>query len=256
MNRVALVTGSSRGIGLGIAHQLGKAKFDLAINGVRSENEVNDILVSLSQYGTRVLYFQGDIGNMDDRNRLINNLKNDFGRIDLLVNNAGVAPIKRTDILQMTDESYDRVMNINLKGPTFLTQAISNWMIELKKDDPQFIGNIINVSSISATVASAARGEYCISKAGVAMMTQLYAVRMAEHGISVFEIRPGVMLTDMVSAVKSKYDQMLEDGLALQKRWGQPEDVGKAVVSIATGAFPYSTGNVFMVDGGLTVSRL
>lgn len=173
-----------------------------------------------------------------------------------MINNAGIAPRERRDILETTEESFDEVVSTNLKGNYFLTQQVANWMITLKKSDPEFPACIVNVSSISATVASVNRGEYCVSKAGISMATQLFAVRLGEFNIPVYEVRPGVISTDMTSGVKEKYDQMIEGGLCVTKRWGYPEDVGKAVAALATGDFLYSTGQVIMVDGGLTIPRL
>ena len=173
-----------------------------------------------------------------------------------MVNNAGIAPRERNDILETTEHSFDEVMHVNLKGPYFLTQAVSKWMIDQKENDPEFDGCIINVSSISATIASINRGEYCISKAGIAMMTQLFAVRLGDHNIPVFEIRPGIIQTDMTSGVKEKYDDLIEKGLCVQKRWGTPEDVGKVASALVSGNFSYTTGQVIMVDGGMTISRL
>jgi 3-oxoacyl-[acyl-carrier protein] reductase len=167
-----------------------------------------------------------------------------------------VAPKERLDILEATEESFDRVMGINLKGPYFLTQSIASWMVEQKETDPDFSGGIIYISSISATVASVNRGEYCLSKAGISMASQLFAVRLGEFGIPVYEVRPGIIKSDMTAGVTTKYDQLIENGLTVQKRWGLPEDVGKVVASIAREDFSYSTGQVFMVDGGLTLSRL
>ena len=174
----------------------------------------------------------------------------------MLVNNAGVAPKERKDILNATEESFDEVMDINLKGPYFLTQQVANWMIEQQNIDADFKGCIINISSMSATVVSVNRGEYCISKAGISMATQLFAVRLGEFNIPVYEVRPGIIKTDMTSGVKEKYDKLIEDGLCVQKRWGEPEDVGRVVASLAKGDFAYSTGQVIMVDGGLTIPRL
>ena len=173
-----------------------------------------------------------------------------------MVNNAGIAPKERRDVLETTEESFDDVVSTNLKGNYFLTQQAANWMIEQKNSDVAFKGCIINVSSISATVASVNRGEYCVSKAGMSMSTQLFAVRLGEFDIPVYEVRPGIISTDMTSGVKAKYDKLIEDGLTVQKRWGFPDDVGSVVASLATGNFPYSTGQVIMVDGGLTIPRL
>lgn len=256
MKKTALVTGGSRGIGLGISEQLAKSGFDLAINGVRPEEEVAETIAHLKSYGGEVIYCQGNIGDKTDRQNIVDKVRKSFGKLNLLVNNAGVAPKERLDILQATEESFDHVMGINLKGPYFLTQSIASWMIEQKEADPEFSGGIIYISSISATVASVNRGEYCLSKAGISMASQLFAVRLGEFGIPVYEVRPGIIKSDMTAGVTAKYDQLIENGLTVQKRWGLPEDVGKVVASIAREDFSYSTGQVFMVDGGLTLSRL
>jgi NAD(P)-dependent dehydrogenase (short-subunit alcohol dehydrogenase family) len=174
----------------------------------------------------------------------------------MLVNNAGIAPPKRVDILEATEQSFDRVMEVNLKGPYFLTQLAANWMVRQKTDHPERSFRIVNISSISAYTSSTSRGEYCLSKAGVAMMTKLYADRLAEYGIGVFEIRPGIIATDMTSPVKEKYDKLISDGLTPIKRWGQPEDVAKAIRAIAQGLFDFSTGQVLDVDGGFHLRRL
>lgn len=256
MKKTALITGGSRGIGLGIASHLAKNGFNIAINGVRDESAVGEVLQSLREMGAAVIYCQGSIASSADRNKIIQQVKNHFGRLNVLVNNAGIAPKERRDILETTEASYDEVLSTNLKGNYFLTQQIANWMIEQKKSDQLFHGCIVNVSSISATVASVNRGEYCISKAGLSMATQLFAVRLGEFDIPVYEVRPGIIQTDMTSGVKSKYDKLIEEGLTVQKRWGLPDDVGRVVASLATGNFPYSTGQIIMVDGGLTIPRL
>lgn len=256
MRKVAFVTGSSRGIGLGIAEHLAQKGFDLAINGVRDESSVTEVLEQLRQFGTDVIYCQGSIADGDARTAMIANIKDHFGQLNLLVNNAGVAPSVRADILEATEESFDQVLNINLKGAYFLTQAVANWMIQQKTGNPYFQASIITVSSVSATVASINRGDYCISKAGLSMATQLFAVRLGEFGIPVYEVRPGIIKTDMTAGVTGKYDQLIANGLTVQPRWGLPDDVGRAVAAIAEGGFPYSTGQVFMVDGGLTLARL
>lgn len=253
--KVALVTGGSRGIGLGIAQALAREGYQLAINGVRSEEKV-DTLDELRDLGAEVLYVQGNIGEKADRERMVQEIWDHFGQLNVLVNNAGVAPKERNDILNMTEDSYDWVMGINLKGPLFLTQAIANKMMDHKREDPDFAATIVNVSSISATVASINRGEYCISKAGIGMMTQLFATRLAAAGIGVYELRPGVIKTDMTSVVTEKYDKLIAEGLTLQPRWGFPDDIGKAVAALVRGDFPYSTGQVIMIDGGLTMQRL
>lgn len=256
MKRVALITGGSRGIGLGIATHLASAGFDLAINGVREESAVSDVLRELRSKGSEAIYVRGNLASGSDRKDMISRVKKHFGRLNLLVNNAGMAPRERRDILEATEESFDEVLATNLKGTYFLTQAAANWMVEQKKSDPGFDGAIVNVSSISATVASINRGEYCVSKAGLSMATQLFATRLGEFNIPVFEVRPGVISTDMTAGAKEKYDKLIGEGLTVQRRWGLPEDVGKVVAALASGSFPYSTGQVIMVDGGLTIPRL
>jgi 3-oxoacyl-[acyl-carrier protein] reductase len=253
---VALVTGGTRGIGFGIAAKLAAEGFDLAVCGVRDEAAASDALSALREAGGNLLYCQCDVADTAARQAMVANIRTHFGRLHVLVNNAGVAPRQRLDILEATEESFEWVLRTNLQGPYFLTQAVANWMIEQKQADAQFQGTIINVSSISATVASPSRGEYCLSKAGVSMATQLWAVRLGEFDIPVYEVRPGVTRTDMTSTVSEKYDKLIGEGLCVQARWGVPEDIGKAVASLARGDFPYSTGQVIMVDGGLTLPRL
>src|SRR6266536_2365392 len=256
MKRVGLITGGSRGIGFGIAIQLAANGFDLAINGTRFPGDVEEALRKLKGFGNDVIYCRGNISSSTDRENIIQEVKKHYGKLHVLVNNAGIAPKERRDILDATEESFDDVISINLKGTYFLTQKAANWMIEQKKNDEKFTGCIINISSIAATVASVNRGEYCISKAGVSMATKLFAVRLGEFNIPVFEVRPGVIRTDMTAGVKEKYDKMIEEGLCVQKRWGEPDDVGKVVAALAKGDFMYSTGQVIMVDGGLTIPRL
>jgi NAD(P)-dependent dehydrogenase (short-subunit alcohol dehydrogenase family) len=256
MKKVALITGGSRGIGLGIAQQLAENGFDIAINGVRPMADVNLAIENLRKTGAQVLYCQGNIASHDDRIRIIKEVKDHYNTLNVLVNNAGIAPRERADILTASETSFDEVLGINLKGTYFLTQQIANWMIEQKRMVSSFSGCIINITSISATVASVNRGEYCISKAGLSMVTQLFSTRLGEFNIPVYEVRPGIISTDMTAGVKEKYDALIEKDLCIQKRWGTPEDVGKAVNVLAQGNFPYSTGQVVMVDGGLTVHRL
>ncbi len=203
-----------------------------------------------------MLYVQADVGDPQARQRLLADVQQRFGRLHVLVNNAGVAPKVRADVLDASEESFVDVLRTNLQGPYFLTQAAARWMIAQKQTDAAFRGCIVNISSISATLASVNRGDYCISKAGVSMATQLWAVRLGEFDLPVYEVRPGVIRTDMTSGVVAKYDKLLAEGLAPQARWGQAEDVGKAVATLVRGDFPYSTGAVIMVDGGLTVPRL
>jgi 3-oxoacyl-[acyl-carrier protein] reductase len=256
MKKVALITGGSRGIGLGIAKSLAEAGFDLAINGVRNEEDAQGALDGLRALGADVLYCQGDVGEANSRQGIMDKIKGHFGRLNVLVNNAGVAPKERKDILEATEESFDYVVNTNLKSSYFLSQAAANWMVEQKGADESFEAAIINVGSISATAVSINRGEYCIAKAGMSMATQLFAVRLGEYNIPVYEVRPGIVATDMTAKVTEKYDKLIAEGLTVQQRWGLPEDVGKAVAALSTGSFPYSTGQVIMVDGGMNIPKL
>jgi 3-oxoacyl-[acyl-carrier protein] reductase len=254
--RVALVTGGSRGIGLGIARALAEKGFDLAINGRRSEVDVADAIAALEGLGAKVLYCQADVGQLDDHAPMLDAIRARFDRLDVLVNNAGVAPDVRADLLEATPDSFDRLIRINLRGPYFLTQRAAQWMIEEREHDDSFRGVIINVSSVSAVMASVNRGDYCISKSGVAMATKLWAARLGEFGIPVYEIRPGIIRTDMTAAVTEKYDAMIAAGAFVESRWGEPEDVGRAVAILADGALSYATGAVLTIDGGLTLERL
>jgi len=256
MNRTALITGGSRGIGFGIALELAKAGFSLAINGVREESDAKAALDELRSHGTDVTYARGDISKSGARAAILNQVLQKLGPVNVLVNNAGVAPLERRDLLDASEESYDRVMEINLKGPYFFTQLVARQMLDQRGKDKDFSACIINVSSISASLASVNRGEYCISKAGVSMATRLWAVRLGEYDIPVYEIQPGIIKTDMTAAVQKKYDRLIEKGLCVQKRWGLPEDVGKVASAMATGSMPYSSGQIVMVDGGLTLPRL
>jgi NAD(P)-dependent dehydrogenase (short-subunit alcohol dehydrogenase family) len=257
---VAIVTGASRGIGKAIALELAALGFDLVLN--RVQQSPTQTQKEVEALGARCEFVPGDIGLAQDRKRLIDTAKNKFGRGDFLVNNAGVAPLKRMDILEATEESFDRVVGINLKGPYFLTQLVANWMIEQKKQSgkdglpEQRAFRIVNIGSISAYTSSPSRGEYCVSKAGVSMMTKLYADRLAEYNIGVFEISPGIIETDMTSAVKDNYDRLIAEGLTPIRRWGRPEDVAKAVGAIAEGRLDFSTGTVINVDGGFHLRRL
>jgi NAD(P)-dependent dehydrogenase (short-subunit alcohol dehydrogenase family) len=253
--RVALVTGGTRGIGLGCAEALAREGWDLALCGVRPPEDAEAALKGLRSHGAEVLYVQADVGDDATPGRLVETVRSRYARLDLLVNNAGMAPAERKDLLDASPESFDRVLRVNLRGPYFLTQAVARYMVE--QDPPPGAPRcIVFVSSVSATVASVNRGEYCISKAGLSMAGQLWATRLAGEGISVFEVRPGIIRTDMTAAVAERYERLLEQGLTLQKRWGTPQDVGRAVAMLARGDLPYSTGQVLMVDGGLTVPRL
>jgi len=254
--KVVLITGGSRGIGLGVAKELAAGGFHVVINGRREPREVAPALAELSAVGVEAIYCQADIGELADHARMLEQIRERFGRLDVLVNNAGVAPLVRADLLDATPESFDRLITINLRGPYFLTQAVAKWMIEQKQNDAAFRGCIVTVTSISATVVSTNRGDYCISKAGLAMSAQLWAARLAEHDIDVFEVRPGVIETDMTAGVKQKYDALIASGLMLQKRWGTPRDVGTVVAMLASGQLPYATGQVLVIDGGMTLPRL
>jgi NAD(P)-dependent dehydrogenase (short-subunit alcohol dehydrogenase family) len=258
MNPAALITGGSRGIGRAIAIHLAKAGWDVLINFRSDEASARQTARECERQARdrqapawSVEICQADISIPSDRARLIEAMRQKFGRLDLLVNNAGVAPTERTDILDAKEESFDRLLSINTKGPYFLTQAASRWMIEQSKSHPNNPrGQIITISSISAYTASTSRGDYCVSKAALSMMTKLFAARLAEFGINVFEIRPGIIATDMTAGVKEKYDGLIAKGLSPIARWGQPDDVAQAVVAIANRAFPFSTGEVINVDGG------
>ena len=280
MSKIALVTGGSRGIGFGIAEKLAAEKWDLVVNGVRPEEAVAEPLAKLRSYGVRVGYARGDVGSAEGRAAIVAATRafaagwrqeargersessplasspTPLASINLLVNNAGVAPKVRADLLETSEESYDYVLGTNLRGTFFLTQAFARDMVAAKKADPKFSGAIINITSISATVVSINRGEYCIAKAGLSMLSQLFATRLGPDGIPVYEVRPGVIKTDMTAGVTEKYDKLIANGLSVQPRWGYPEDVGKAVAGLARGDFSFSTGQVIMVDGGLIIPRL
>jgi NAD(P)-dependent dehydrogenase (short-subunit alcohol dehydrogenase family) len=256
MNKIAFITGGTRGIGFGIAMALGKAGFDLALNGMRNEGEVADALEEVRKLGVNVAYFQGNIAVREDRQAMFDKILSHFGAVNVLVNNAGIAPRERADILHAKEEIWDEVMDINLKGPYFLTQLFASYFVEMKIKNPLFDATIINVSSISAFVASVNRGEYCISKAGIAMATKLWATRLGEYDIPVYEIQPGIIKTDMTAGVVEKYDKLFQEGITLQRRWGLPDDVGKVAAMLAQGNMPYATGQAIKVDGGLHIQRL
>jgi NAD(P)-dependent dehydrogenase (short-subunit alcohol dehydrogenase family) len=260
---VAIVTGGSRGIGRGIALELAKLGYDIVIghfdftaDGKPDESKGLQTQKDIKALGAKCEVLRVDVSNAQDRTKLVDAAKSKFGRCDLLMNNAGVAPSKRLDLLEATEESFDRVLNINLRGPYFLTQKVANWMIEQKKANPDRNYRIVNTSSISAYTSSPARGEYCVSKAGISMMTMLYADRLAEFGIGVFEVRPGIIETDMTAVVKEKYTKLIGEGLTPIKRWGQPEDIARAVGAIAEGRLDFCTGQVINVDGGFHLRRL
>jgi 3-oxoacyl-[acyl-carrier protein] reductase len=251
-DKVALVTGGARGIGLGIARKLATGGFTLAITGRREAEQVQPVLQQLKEQSPRSIYVQADVASAADRRALLTTVEAQLGRLDVLVNNAGIAPRVRADVLEAAEESFDELIATNLRGPYFLTQSVAAWMIR----QPKGPRSIINIGSVSATVASVNRGDYCISKAGIAMATKLWAVGLAEYGIGVYEVRPGIIETDMTEGVKGKYDALIEGGILLEKRWGTPDDVGAAVSVLARGELPYATGAVLVLDGGLTLARL
>lgn len=253
---VALITGGSRGIGFGCAKSLAAAGFDVAINGLREESQVGQAVAELEALGARVAYCRGDIAMAESRVAIIDRVRAEFGKLHVLVNNAGVAPKDRVDLLDASESSFDYVLGTNLKGPFFLTQIAAKWMIEQKVADQKSFFCIINVGSVSATAVSTNRAEYCVAKAGLSMMSALFATRLGSHSIPVYEVRPGIVKTDMTSGVEDKYDKLINDGICVTPRWGMPDDIGKAVRALAAGDFPYSTGQVIMVDGGLTMPRL
>jgi 3-oxoacyl-[acyl-carrier protein] reductase len=256
---VSLVTGAGRGIGRGVAIELAKLGHAVVVNYAGNAVAAEECLRLVREAGGDGITVQADVSVSADRERLVQESLDAYGRIDLLVNNAGVAPIVRADLLEASEESFDRLIDINLKGPYFLTQIVARRMIEqIRRGDVSAFGppRIVTVTSVSAYTASVNRGDYCVAKAGLAMMTALYAARLAEYGVNVYEVRPGVIATDMTEGVKEKYDRMIEQGAWPIRRWGQPEDVGRAVAAIARGDFPYSTGEVINVDGGFHLRML
>jgi NAD(P)-dependent dehydrogenase (short-subunit alcohol dehydrogenase family) len=256
-NKAVLITGAARGIGLGIALQLASEGYAIAMMGVRAEEQAKEGIDKVKSFGTPVVYISGNVAEEESRNAVLQKIDSEFGRLDVLVNNAGVAPKARMDILSTTEESFDHVLDINLKGTFFLSQRVANYMIEEVRRNVGITPIIINISSISAYTSSTARGEYCISKAGIGMITALFADRLAEYGINVYEIRPGIIATDMTAAVKEKYDRLiLEEGILPIKKWGYPENVAQAVSVFCSGKLPYSTGEVLNVDGGFHLRRL
>ncbi|MDA3961760.1 MAG: 3-ketoacyl-ACP reductase [Planctomycetota bacterium] len=248
---LALVTGASRGIGRGIAIELGRLGWRVAVNYAGNAAAADDTVAAVTTAGGSAFPIQGDIGNAEDRAKLVQACLDDQGSIELLVNNAGIAPTVRADILDADEGSFDSLMEVNLKGPYFLTQLVAKAMLKQEQR-----GQIVTISSISTYAASVNRGDYCISKAGLGMLTKLFAARLADDGIRVYEIRPGVIATDMTGPVKEKYDTLIAQGLSPIKRWGTPEDIGRAVAAIARGDFPFSTGEVLNVDGGFHLHTL
>lgn len=253
----ALVTGGTRGIGLGIARALAREGWDLVLCGTRAEAEVAAVLDGLRQQGAAVHYEAADLSSLADRTRLVHALRAKYGALNALVNNAGRAPRDRAaDLLDAREDSFEELIRTNLQGPYFLTQAIAREQIMRRQTDASFTASIVFITSVSAEMASMNRGEYCVSKAGLSMAARLFAVRLAGHGIPVYEVRPGIIETDMTAPVKEAYDKRIADGLVPERRWGTPEDVGRIVAALLRGDAPYATGSVITVDGGLSLPRL
>ncbi len=257
----AFITGASRGIGRGIALELARHGYDIVAAATQADPSNTqkgnyEVKARVEELGQRCFPVAGNIADRKDHVRMIQEALDCFGGIDILVNNAGVAPLKRMDILECTEESYDRLMEINLRGPFFFTQAVAQQMIRQVQAGAKRKPMIVFITSISSDTASPNRAEYCISKAGLSMAAQNYAVRLAEYGIHVYDLRPGIVATDMTEKVKEKYDTLIAGDLLLQKRWGLPEDAGKAVAALAEGYFGYSTGAVIEIGGGFGVKRL
>ena len=254
--RTALVTGGTRGIGLGIARALAREGWNLLLCGTRSEADVVDTLAALRQIGGRVTYDAVDIGNHEQRMRFAQAIGGRYGAIHAIVNNAGRAPRQRADILDAHEESFEELIRTNLQGPYFLTQALAREQVKRRDSDPSFAAAIVFITSVSAELASSNRGDYCVSKAGLSMAARLFALRLAPHGIPVYEVRPGIIDTDMTATVREVYDKRIADGLVPEGRWGLPEDVGRVVAALLRGDAPYATGSVITVDGGLSLPRL
>jgi NAD(P)-dependent dehydrogenase (short-subunit alcohol dehydrogenase family) len=254
--QTALITGGTRGIGLGIAKALAAEGWQLALCGQRAEAEVADTLESLRRTGVAVHYSRADVGAADSRARLVDDVQSRFGAVHGLVNNAGRAPRVRADLLDATEASFEDLIHTNLQGPYFLTQAIARTMVEAKARDASTRCAIVFITSVSAEMASPNRGDYCVSKAGLAMAVKLFATRLAPQAIPVYEVRPGIIETDMTAGVREVYDRRIADGLVPETRWGTPEDVGRAVATLLRGDVPYATGTVVHIDGGLTIPRL
>jgi NAD(P)-dependent dehydrogenase (short-subunit alcohol dehydrogenase family) len=253
---VALVTGGTRGIGLGIARALSKDGWDLVLSGLRPADQVAAVLDDIASGGGAVSYVEADIASPDARRALVEHARTHHGVVNALVNNAGRAPRVRADLLDASEESFEEIVRTNLQGPYFLTQAIAREMQAEGQRDGAFRGAVVFITSVSAEMASVNRGDYCVSKAGLAMSAQLFALRLAASRIPVYEVRPGIIATDMTAGVKELYDRRIADGLVPEERWGQPEDVGRLVAALLRGDLPYSTGSVIHVDGGLTIPRL
>ncbi len=254
---VAVITGASRGIGRSVAIALAAEGYDIAAIARSVDSEGMEILgPEVEKKGAQFFPVGLDISCTGCQKEVVSNILERYGRIDILVNNAGVAPLLRNDVLDMTEESYDRLMNINLKGPVFFAQKIAKEMIWLKQTIDNYKPVIVFITSVSAVLSSINRAEYCVSKAGLSMASTVFADRLSNEGILVYEVRPGVIQTDMTAKIKDKYDKLIIEGLVPQKRWGLPEDIGKAVGSLARGDWSFSTGMVIEVSGGLNIHKL
>ncbi len=256
MNKIALITGGTRGIGLGIAKKLAKEGYDLALNGVRPEADVEKVMDELRAENVKVMYAQGNLASAKDRSAILDQVYSRFGQINVLVNNAGVAPRTRCEIFEVSEDDYDHLMDINQKGTFFLTQAVAKKMAEAKTEQEDLTFSIVTISSVSAVLASTTRTAYCMSKSAVSMMSKVLSIKMAEFGIPVYEIRPGVIETDMIEKVRESYHKGVKNGMTLEPRMGQPEDIGKVVAALVRGDLPYSTGQIISVDGGMTIERM
>jgi 3-oxoacyl-[acyl-carrier protein] reductase len=254
--RAAIITGGTRGIGLGIARALAADRWRLALCGIRPRDEVRGVLDELTAAGGEAEYWPADVAAAGDRARLLDAAFERFGAVHALVNNAGRAPRARADLLEAGEESFEELVRTNLQGPYFLTQAFARRLLLDSRESSGVSRSIVFVTSVSAELASLNRGEYCVSKAGLAMAVKLFALRLASAGISVYEVRPGIVATDMTAAVREIYDRRIADGLVPEGRWGQPEDVGRVVAALVRGDLPHGTGSVIHVDGGLTIPRL
>lgn len=254
--RTAVITGGTRGIGLGIARALARERWNLALSGLRPAPDVASVLDDLRAAGSTVSYDAADLSDRSQRTRFADTLRERHGAVDALVNNAGRAPRSRADLLDASEDSFEELVRTNLQGPYFLTQAIAREQVARRHADPGFQPSIVFITSVSADAASVNRGEYCVSKAGLSMAARLFAVRLAGHGIPVYEVRPGIIETDMTAGVKEAYDQRIADGLIPERRWGTPEDVGRIVAALLRGDAPYATGSIINVDGGLSLPRL
>jgi 3-oxoacyl-[acyl-carrier protein] reductase len=250
---IAIVTGGRRGIGLGSARALAASGFDIAITGIGDAAGVDPVIADLEALGARAIFLRADLADLTSHQATVDAVVGEFGRIDCLVNNAGIASVVRGDFLDLRPENFDTIVNVNLRGTVFFTQAVVRAMLATNAVHPR---SIINITSVSAAMSSPERLDYCMSKAGLAAFSQGLALRLAETGIAVFEVRPGIVRSDMTAAVSGKYDALIAGGLVPMRRWGEPEDIGNIVAGLASGKFGFATGSVIEADGGLSIGRL